>query len=117
MGQPVKALEPAPLWHVTLTAIGQGQPGAPRPPELEQMCVEHGPEASVRYEDGIVELQYWDEGVDCASVVDAAVGLWEHHRRRFQLDRWDVAGVEVLGRALYRFRAVPSPQPGVARWA
>ncbi len=101
---------PGVMWHVTLTFHGQPQ----RPPRLqtglESLAFHHGVDLSARYSEDTVELRYWDEGQDCRSVVDHALGLWDEHRPDSGLPAWPVVGVEVLDRPSFRRRWSESPE-------
>ncbi len=108
---------PGVMWHVTLTFHGQPQPAGRLRSGLETLVFHHGIDLSARFNRDTVELRYWDEGQDCRAVVDAAMSLWDEHRRNSDLPAWPVVGVEVLDRPSFRRRWSPGDpallEPGV----
>lgn len=95
---------PGAMWHVTLTLTGSPVSSARLQDSLAQLAEFHPFGLSARYAIDVVELRYWDEGHDAASVARTAIEMWEKNRDEVRLPDWPVVGIEVLDRATFRRR-------------
>lgn len=107
------APETRPMWHVTLTVVGNAvDPGDVRA-ALERLTHERPFLLSARYAADRVELRYWEEARDLEDAAALALRLWGEHRRSAELPAWRVAGLEVVDRTTFQRRAMDSPPPAL----
>lgn len=99
-----------PLWHVTLRAAGRSYPSDLGRP-LRHLCDSDPVNMSARYDWDRLEIQFWDEGPDLASVAAMALDLWERTRGRGGLPDWDLVLLEVHERAAWRDSLMERPAP------
>lgn len=105
--------ESRPMWHVTLTVVGEAaDPGEVRA-ALERLTHERPFLLSARYAADRAELRYWEEAGDLEDAAALALRLWGEHRRTADLPAWRVAGLEVVDRATFQRRAMDSPAPAL----
>lgn len=105
------ASTPLPMWHVTLTVVGEAVPPAEVKAALEQLAHERPFLLSARYAADRAELRYWEEARDLEDAAALALRLWGEHRRTAGLPPWRVAGLEVVDRSTYQRRATDGPAP------
>jgi hypothetical protein len=108
-GTPGRA--PLPMWHVTLTVVGEAVPPAEVKTALERLAHERPFLLTARYAADRAELRYWEEARDLEDAAALALRLWGEHRRTAGLPPWRVAGLEVVDRATYQRRATDAPAP------
>lgn len=105
--------EARPMWHVTLTVVGE-----PHEPEavraaLERLTHERPFLLSARFAPDRAEIRYWEEAKVLEDAAALALRLWGEHRRTADLPPWRVAGLEVVDRATFQRRAMDSPAPAL----
>jgi hypothetical protein len=95
-----RAAESRPMWHVTLTVVGDAvEPGEVRA-ALERLTHEQPFLLSARYAPDRAELRYWEEARDLEDAAALALRLWGEHRTSAGLPPWRVAGLEVVDRSI-----------------
>ena len=108
------ARERRPMWHVTLTVVGDAVEAAEVRAALERLTHEQPFLLSARYAADRAELRYWEEARDLEDAAALALRLWgEHRRQRRRCPPWRVAGLEVVDRATFQRRAMDSPAPAL----
>ena len=100
-----------PMWHVTLTVVGEALEPREVLSALERLTHEQPFLLSARYAADRAELRYWEEARDLEDAAALALRLWGEHRRSAQLPAWRVAGLEVLDRATFQQRSMSRPAP------
>ena len=105
--------EPSPMWHITLTVVGEAVAAAEIRGALERLTHEQPFLLSARYAPDRAELRYWEEARDLEDAAALALRLWGEHRRTADLPAWKVAGLEVLDRATFPRRALDTPAPAL----
>lgn len=108
-----RVLETQPLWHVTLTVVGEQQKSSDVRAALERLTHERPFLLSARYAADRAELQYWEEARDLEDAAALALRLWGEHRRTAGLPAWRVAGLEVVDRATFQRRAMAAAEPAL----
>jgi hypothetical protein len=103
--------QPSPMWHVTLTVVGDRVPAARIREALERLTGEQPFLLSARYAEDRAELRYWEEARDLEDAAALALRLWGEHRRSADLPAWKIAGLEVVDRATFQRRAMDTPAP------
>ena len=92
------------LWHVTVTVSGD---------EVEPLIVRNALRRlndqrpflhSLKYAGGRAEIQYWEEADTLLDASSLALRVWNEHRGSAGLPRWQVLGLEVLERDVFRER-------------
>lgn len=112
-GSRAAAHEARPMWHVTLTVVGDEVDPAEVRAALERLTHEQPFLLSARYAADRAELRYWEEARDLEDAAALALRLWGEHRRTAELPAWRVAGLEVVDRATFQRRAMDSPAPAL----
>jgi len=107
------AREPLPMWHVTLTVMGEEQDPADVRSALERLTHERPFLLSVRYAADRAEVRYWEEAGELEDAAALALRLWGEHRSTADLPPWRVAGLEVVDRATFQRRSMDSPAPAL----
>jgi len=102
-----------PMWHVTLTVVGDAVPVADVREALERLTHERPFLLSARYAADRAELRYWEEARDLDDAAALALRLWGEHRATAGLPPWRVAGLEVVDRTTFQRRAMDSPAPAL----
>ena len=102
-----------PMWHVTLTVVGEPRDVAAVRDAVERLTHERPFLLSARYAGDRVELRYWEEAQDLEDAAALALRLWGEHRLTAGLPPWRVTGLEVVDRATYQRRAMESPAPAL----
>ncbi len=96
--------EPGRLWHVTVTVGGD---------ELEPHIVNSALRRlhdqrpflhSLRYAASCAEIQYWEEAGCLLDASSLALRVWNEHRDSESLPHWEVVGLEVVERHIFRHR-------------
>ncbi|MSO26975.1 MAG: hypothetical protein EXQ60_02775 [Candidatus Nanopelagicales bacterium] len=108
-----RVLDPAHIWHVTLTVTGApvGEPEIRT--ALERLSHEHPFLLAGRFGSDRAEVRYWEEAVDMTAALTLAVQLWEEHRGSAQLPQWQPAGIEVISQDTFHRRGrLHNEQPG-----
>ncbi|MGZ4594603.1 MAG: hypothetical protein ACXV3C_12115 [Actinomycetes bacterium] len=105
--------EPRPMWHVTLTVVGDAVPVADIRGALERLTHEQPFLLSARYAADRAELRYWEEARDLEDAAALALRLWGEHRTSAALPPWRVAGLEVVDRGTFQQRAMDTPAPAL----
>ena len=105
--------ETPPMWHVTLTVVGERQESSEVREALERLTHERPFLLSARYAADHAELQYWEEARDLEDAAALALRLWGEHRRTAGLPAWRVAGLEVVDRATFQRRAMETSAPAL----
>jgi hypothetical protein len=105
------APEVAPMWHVTLTLVGEALDTHEVRAALERLAHERPFLLSARYAADRAELRYWEEARDLEDAAALALRLWGEHRLTAELPPWRVAGLEVVDRSTFQKRATDSPAP------
>jgi hypothetical protein len=108
---PEPPARPSPMWHVTLTVVGDAVPAARIREALERLTGEQPFLLSARYAEDRAELRYWEEARDLEDAAALALRLWGEHRRTAKLPAWKIAGLEVVDRATFQRRAMDTPAP------
>lgn len=106
--------EPRPMWHVTLTVVGDAVPTGEIRGALERLTHEQPFLLSARYAQDRAELRYWEEARDLEDAAAMALRLWGEHRTSADLPPWRVAGLEVVDRATFQRRTTGTPAPAIA---
>ena len=102
-----------PMWHVTLTLVGEEvEPHVVRA-ALERLTHERPFLLSARYSTDRAEIRYWEEARDLEDAAALALRLWGEHRTTADLPPWRVAGLEVVDRTTFQQRAMDSPAPAL----
>ncbi len=109
--QPVAPPESRPMWHVTLTVVGEAVEAGDVRAALERLAHERPFLLSGRYAPDRAELRYWEEARDLEDAAALALRLWGEHRLTAGLPPWRVSGLEVVDRLTYQRRATESPAP------
>jgi hypothetical protein len=100
----VSLSEPGRLWHVTVTVSGE---------EVEPRMISeallrlkhHRPfRPCLRYAAERAEIQYWEEATNLLDASSLALRVWDEHRVSEGLPHWEVVGLEVLERSIFRHR-------------
>ncbi len=91
-------------WHVTLTLAGAAQSLADVERGLSQLADQHPFLLAGRYAAARAEISYWEEARDADEVSALALRMWEAHRSVAALPDWQVVGLEVHEREVYRDR-------------
>ena len=112
-GSRAAAHEARPMWHVTLSVVGDEVDAAEVRAALERLTHEQPFLLSARYAADRAELRYWEEARDLEDAAALALRLWGEHRRTAELPAWRVAGLEVVDRATFQRRAMDSPAPAL----
>jgi hypothetical protein len=112
-GKATGPVQPSPMWHITLTVVGEAVTPAEIRRALERLTHEQPFLLSARYAADRAELRYWEEARDLEDAAALALRLWGEHRRTADLPAWKVAGLEVVDRATYQRRAMDSPAPAL----
>jgi hypothetical protein len=107
------AREALPMWHVTLTVMGEEQDPLEVRSALERLTHERPFLLSVRYAADRAEVRYWEEAGELEDAAALALRLWGEHRSTAELPPWRVAGLEVVDRATFQRRAMDSPAPAL----
>lgn len=108
-----RAAESRPMWHVTLTVVGDAvEPGEVRA-ALERLTHEQPFLLSARYAPDRAELRYWEEARDLEDAAALALRLWGEHRTSAGLPPWRVAGLEVVDRSTFQRRAADRAEPSL----
>jgi hypothetical protein len=102
-----------PMWHVTLTVVGDAVGAAEIRAALERLAHERPFLLSARYAPDRAELRYWEEARDLDDAAALALRLWGEHRATAGLPPWRVAGLEVVDRATFQQRAMDAPAPAL----
>lgn len=111
--RPTPQRETRPMWHVTLTVVGEAvEPQVVRA-ALERLTHERPFLLSARYAADRAEIRYWEEARDLEDAAALALRLWGEHRTSAELPPWRVAGLEVVDRATFQRRAMDSPAPAL----
>lgn len=105
--------EALPMWHVTLTVMGEEQDPLEVRSALERLTHERPFLLSVRYAADRAEVRYWEEAGELEDAAALALRLWGEHRSTAELPPWRVAGLEVVDRATFQRRAMDSPAPAL----
>jgi hypothetical protein len=112
-GQTEATAEPRPMWHVTLTVVGDAMPVGEIRRALERLTHEQPFLLSARYAKDRAELRYWEEARDLEDAAALALRLWGEHRASADLPPWRVVGLEVVDRGTYQQRATDTPAPAL----
>src|ERR1700712_4032018 len=95
---------PGRLWHVTVTVCGDDvDPDIIRDALLrlkDQRPFLH----CLRYAADRAEIQYWEEATSLLDASSLALRVWDEHRSSEGLPHWEVIGLEVLERHIFRRR-------------
>ncbi len=102
-----------PMWHVTLTVVGDRHDPAVVRAALERLTHERPFLLSVRFASDRAELRYWEEARDLEDAAAMALRLWGEHRSTAGLPEWRVAGLEVVDRTTFQRRSMDSPAPAL----
>jgi hypothetical protein len=105
--------EPRPMWHVTLTVVGEAVPVRQIRGALERLTHEQPFLLSARYAPDRAELRYWEEARDLEDAAALALRLWGEHRTTADLPQWRVVGLEVVDRGTFQQRAMDTPAPAL----
>lgn len=105
--------EARPMWHVTLTVVGEAVPPDEVRAALERLTHERPFLLSARFAADRAEIRYWEEARVLEDAAALALRLWGEHRRTADLPPWRVAGLEVVDRATFQRRAMDSPAPAL----
>lgn len=105
------ATQPMPMWHVTLTVVGESAEPSEVKAALERLAHERPFLLSARYAADRAELRYWEEARDLEDAAALALRLWGEHRRTAELPPWRVVGLEVVDRRTYQHRVTDGPRP------
>jgi hypothetical protein len=112
-----KKVEPSgvtrPMWHVTLTVVGDAIPPGEIRGALERLTHEQPFLLSARYAPDRAELRYWEEARDLEDAAALALRLWGEHRVSASLPAWRVTGLEVVDRATFQQRSRDTPAPAL----
>ena len=81
-----------PMWHVTLTVVGDAVAAGEIRGALERLTHERPFLLSARYAPDRAELRYWEEARDLEDAAALALRLWGEHRLSAELPPWRVAG-------------------------
>jgi hypothetical protein len=103
--------EPSPMWHVTLTVVGDPVAPSEIRSALERLTNEQPFLLSARYASDRAELRYWEEARDLEDAAALALRLWGEHRATSSLPAWRVAGLEVVDRDTYQTRSRDTHAP------
>lgn len=99
------------LWHVTLVVTGPRlEPDLLRS-ALERLAQERPFLLSARYAADRAEVRYWEEAACLDDAAALALRLWGEHRASAGLPAWSVAGLEVIDRPTYQWRARRAEAP------
>ena len=79
-----------PMWHVTLTVVGDAVEAAEVRAALERLAHEQPFLLSARYAADRAELRYWEEARDLEDAAALALRLWGEHRLTAELPPWRV---------------------------
>lgn len=109
----VQVPDARPMWHVTLTVVGERSDPAEVRAALERLTHERPFLLSARYASDHAELAYWEEAQDLEDAAALALRLWGEHRTSADLPAWRVAGLEVVDRATFQRRSMDSPAPAL----
>jgi len=112
-GSPGHAPETRPMWHVTLTLMGDVRDPSEVRAALERLAHERPFLLSARYAGDRAELRYWEEARDLEDAAALALRLWGEHRLTADLPPWRVTGLEVVDRATFQRRATDAPPPAL----
>jgi hypothetical protein len=96
--------EPNRMWHVTLTVGGDAVEPLIVRNALRRLSEQRPFLHSLRYAAACAELMYWDEGETLVDASSLALRVWNEHRGSAGLPRWQVLGLEVLERDVFRER-------------
>ena len=102
-----------PMWHVTLTVMGEEVEPQVVQAALERLTHERPFLLSARYAADRAEIRYWEEARDLEDAAALALRLWGEHRTSADLPPWRVAGLEVVDRTTFQHRAMDSPAPAL----
>jgi len=102
-----------PMWHVTLTVVGEEVGPHVVRAALERLTHERPFLLSARYSTDRAEIRYWEEARDLEDAAALALRLWGEHRTTAGLPPWRVAGLEVVDRTTFQQRAMDSPAPAL----
>ncbi|MEJ7742209.1 MAG: hypothetical protein WKF73_06465 [Nocardioidaceae bacterium] len=94
----------APMWHVTVTVAGDGQPLTVTEAALERFQRERPFLHSLRYDESRVEFEYWEEAANVVDAASLALRVWDEHRDSANLPAWPVVGLEVVDLDTYQIR-------------
>ena len=84
-GSRAAAHEARPMWHVTLTVVGDEVDPAEVRAALERLTHEQPFLLSARYAADRAELRYWEEARDLEDAAALALRLWGEHRLTAEL--------------------------------
>jgi hypothetical protein len=110
-GRPGVTPEAPPMWHVTLTVVGEPLVPHEVRAALERLAHERPFLLSARYAEDRAELRYWEQARDLEDAAALALRLWGEHRLTAGLPPWRVAGLEVVDRPTFQKRATDGPAP------
>jgi hypothetical protein len=92
------------LWHVTVTVGGDAVEPLIVRNALRRLSEQRPFLHSLKYAGGRAEIQYWEEAETLLDASSLALRVWNEHRESAGLPRWEVVGLEVLERQLFRSR-------------
>ena len=108
-----RVIDPAHIWHVTLTVTGIPITEAEIRAALERLSHEHPFLLSGRFAVDRAEVRYWEEAANISQVLAMAVRLWAEHGQSAQLPQWAAVGVEVISQETFHRRGrLHNEQPG-----
>jgi hypothetical protein len=100
----VSVTKPGRLWHVTVTVGGDEVEPHVVNNALRRLHDQRPFLHSLRYAAGCAEIQYWEEATCLLDASSLALRVWNEHRDTESLPRWEVVGLEVLERHIFRDR-------------
>ena len=92
------------LWHVTVTVAGDIVEPLIVRNALRRLSDQRPFLHSLKYAGGRAEIQYWEEAESLLDASSLALRVWNEHRESAGLPRWEVVGLEVLERHIFRDR-------------
>jgi hypothetical protein len=88
-------------WHVRLTLSGASVEPLILRGAVQRLTQERPLLDSVVSNGQSVEIQFWDEGESMLDVASLAMRLWNEHRHSAKLPKWEIVGLEIVGKDLY----------------
>src|SRR3954466_13941986 len=87
-------------WHVTLTLAGDPVEPLIARAAIQRLSEQHQFLDSVSSTSDSAEIQFWDQGQNRLDVASPALRVRNAHRGSAHLPRWEVVGLEVLGKSV-----------------
>lgn len=94
------------LWHVTVTVAGDTVEPQVVCNALRRLSDQRPFLHSMKYDGTRAEIQYWEQAESLLDASSLALRVWNEYRDSAGLPRWEVVGLEVVERRVFRDRGM-----------